>query len=107
MSGDRDHFNPERAYVDGITVTNQHGAVLADGESRELPDALVAGDQLPQSRLEEPPCCDSEANSCCFMLYPPSMCEICFVLTWFTDTACFEQFNGRDICEFIFEPPKM
>ena len=68
----------------------------------ELPDPCCA--VIP---FEEPPCCDSEANSCCFMLYPPSMCEICFVLTWFTDTACFEQFNGRDICEFIFEPPKM
>jgi len=57
--------------------------------------------------MEELPCCDADAGGCCFVLYPPPVYEFTFASPLMADAVCVEHFNFRDICDFIFEPPKV
>lgn len=55
------------------------------------------------------PCCeiDAEVGGCCFIVYLPPTEIMQLALTASSNVDCVEPFHYRDICDFIFEPPKV
>jgi len=79
-------------------------SVAAAAPVLQLPPCCV--DEVAVS--EELPCCEAfEVNGCCFILYLPPACGGYFALATMARTVCIGLLYNRNICCFIFEPPKM